>query len=121
MKLFDTMVDKAYEYIQESGDELKAILIPGDFNEHSLPSYDIASEVPNKNWPQMLETFRTVVTTLANKFPGVPILSAIGNNDCYYHDKAPFKDYANDYYSEVKTVLFDSVSANEDLSNSSTF
>jgi len=22
-------------------------------------------------------------------FPGVPILPAIGNNDCYYHDTAP--------------------------------
>jgi hypothetical protein len=53
--------------------------------------------------------------TLASRFPGVPILPAIGNNDCYYHDLAPYDYAAQDYYSELKNVFFDEVPANTDL------
>lgn len=81
------MVDKAYDFLD--GEDLHAILIPGDFNEHSLPGRTMEEGTPNDQWPQMQRTFRAVVQTLALKFPGVPILPAIGNNDCYYHDMAP--------------------------------
>lgn len=94
--LLKEIVKKAHEKLKNDGDELTAILIPGDFNEHSLPSYD--ESLPNPNWPQMIETFQTVMQVLANEFPGVPILPAIGNNDCYYHDQAPPADFAADYY-----------------------
>jgi hypothetical protein len=80
------MVNKAYQMMVESGEQISAILIPGDFNTHGLPKHHWEDNTPNDKWPQMLETFRSVVQTLATRFPGVPILSAIGNNDCYYHD-----------------------------------
>jgi hypothetical protein len=34
----------------------------------------------------MLETMTTVMNTIQQYFPGTPVLPAIGNNDCYYHD-----------------------------------
>ena len=87
LHLFETMVNKAHSFIEESGDTLEAILVPGDFNDHSLPAYNLTE--PNDKWGQMKETFTTITGTLAEKFPGVPVLSAVGNNDCYYHDEAP--------------------------------
>jgi len=101
LALWDIMVQKAYDFVKETGEMPTAILIPGDFNEHDLPDDNLYSGEPNVHWPQMVDTFRTVMQTLAAAFPGVPIYPAIGNNDCYYHNNAPFVNYADDYYSEL--------------------
>jgi hypothetical protein len=53
------MVKKAHDKCIEDDVELTAILIPGDFIEHSLPAYNTSE--PNYNWPQMVETFQTVM------------------------------------------------------------
>lgn len=84
------MVEKAYNQIQEEGIELTAIFLPGDFNRHGLAAYN--ETVPNPNWDVMLETMTTVMATIQKYFPDTPILPAVGNNDCYYHDQAPSAD-----------------------------
>lgn len=66
---------------------MTAILIPGDFIEHGLSSYNRSE--PNQAWPEMLDIFETVISMIVEYFPNTPILPAIGNNDCYYHDMAP--------------------------------
>ena len=38
--------------------------------------------------------------------PSVPILPAIGNNDCYYHNDAPPAENATQYYSDLWNVFF---------------
>ena len=52
-------------------------------------------------------------------FPGVPILPAIGNNDCEYHDSAPTSDEADLYYQQMWDVFFEEVSSNSELTNNS--
>jgi hypothetical protein len=59
------------------------------------------TSIPNSNWQLMLETMATVMTIIAEYFPDTPILPAIGNNDCYYHDLAPSAEYALDYYTDL--------------------
>lgn len=49
----------------------------------------------------MLETISTVMSIISSKFPTTPIIPAIGNNDCYYHDLAPPAENATDYYSAL--------------------
>ena len=111
--LFQTMMDKAKLEIDSSSDTLVAILIPGDFNMHGLAAKD--TSVPNPNWQQMLDTFTYVTTTLGTMFPGVPVLSAVGNNDCYYHDSAPQVANATDYYTQLRQTMFETVDANSAL------
>lgn len=48
-------------------------------------------------------------------------MPAIGNNDCYYHDFAPYVNNATDYYTELKTIFFDEVPANTALAANQTF
>lgn len=128
IKLYQTMLDQAAVKVQESGEPLTAIFIPGDYNEHSLPKddWDTDPYTPNDNWGQMKKTFQTVTQLAAEKFPGIPVLPAIGNNDCYYHDQSPLVEYdgiqtAEEYYSELQTIFFDEVPGNAALSQDADF
>lgn len=69
----------------------------------------------------MLATFSYISGKLAEKFPNIPILSAVGNNDCYYHDSAPGVANATEYYSELKQTMFDTVPANANITADSDF
>lgn len=48
IKLLTEMVAKAKAKVDEEGEELTAILIPGDFINHDLPEHDFT--IPNPNW-----------------------------------------------------------------------
>ena len=37
---------------------------------------------------------------------------AIGNNDCYYHNDAPYANLSAQYYGDLWTVFFEQVPAN---------
>lgn len=89
---------------------MTAILIPGDFIEHGLSSYN--RSVPNQAWPEMLAIFETVINMVVEYFPNTPILPAIGNNDCYYHDMAPELQDQAQYYTELQDIFFKNVTAN---------
>jgi hypothetical protein len=82
--LLEVMLQQAKDQTTDEGIEITAILLPGDFNKHGLSARN--ESIPNPNWGIMLETMTTVMNTIQQYFPGTPVLPAIGNNDCYYHD-----------------------------------
>lgn len=55
----------------------------GDLNKHGL-AVSIDSET--NNWELMKYTMKTVIESIEEAFPAVPILPVIGNNDVVYHD-----------------------------------
>ena len=78
--LLNTMLQKA----KDSGNVYDAVLLPGDFVKHGIDSSDTTK--PNYEWDLALSTIQTAIETIQSYFPDVPILPAIGNNDCYYHN-----------------------------------
>ena len=84
--------------------------MPGDLVKHGLASTNFTA--PNPNWTLMLETMQKVFEILAFYFPTTPILPAIGNNDCYYHDLAPEPANATQYFTELQQVFFANITAN---------
>lgn len=82
-----------------------------------MASYDTSA--PNPNWSTMLLTFEKVMSVISSKFPTTPILPAIGNNDCYYHDLAPEPGQNSTmYYGELYEIFFANISANSALAAS---
>ena len=80
------------------------MLVPGDLVRHGLSQYDTTT--PNPNWDLMLYTMQQVIQMIVKYIPSVPILPAIGNNDCYYHNDAPPAENATQYYSDMWNVFF---------------
>ena len=58
--------------------QLDIILVTGDSIVHGLAN-------GGGSWTSMKEIFTTEIERLNSKFPGVPILPAIGNNDVMTH------------------------------------
>jgi hypothetical protein len=88
IKLLDTVLgDMKYNY-QTSSEQIDAVLISGDFVVHGLSN----SDPLHRNWPEMKLTIETIVKRVEKMFPGVPIISAIGNNDVLNHYQAPSQD-----------------------------
>ena len=52
------------------------------------------------------------MTKIQKVYPGVPILSSIGNNDVEYHYQAPNTTDKAQYYSDMFDLWFTNVSAN---------
>ena len=61
------------------------MLIGGDFVVHGLSN----SDPTFGNWPAIKDIFRAVIASVQTKFPVVPIISTIGNNDVLNHYQAP--------------------------------
>ncbi len=81
LKLVNTVItDMKYWYDTQST-KIDAVLIAGDFVVHGLSN----SDPDHKNWPAMKDVFNSVINEVQNKFPGVPIISSIGNNDLLNH------------------------------------
>lgn len=59
----------------------------------------------------------TVVQTIQAKFPGVPIINAIGNNDILNKNQAPTTAQKVAYYTDMFDMWFNSVAANKAASN----
>jgi hypothetical protein len=84
------------------------IIINGDFNYHGA-----SSRTPGvDNWSKMVPIFTTIMQMISNKFPGVPILPTIGNNDVKYHYQAPKAADKASYYGDLYSIFFTNVPAN---------
>jgi hypothetical protein len=101
----------AQEQAKAGGFSYTAVIMPGDLVRHGLSP--TASFVPNPNWNLMLYTMQQVMSLVTEYLPGVPILPAIGNNDCYYHNDAPYANLSAQYYGDLWTVFFEEVPANQ--------
>ena len=84
--------------------------MPGDLVRHGLATYNMSE--PNPNWNLMMYTMEQVMSLTSKYLPGVPILPAIGNNDCYYHNSAPPTADAAQYYTDLWNIFFAGVPAN---------
>ena len=62
--------------------EFDAILVSGDFVVHGVSRKDLADE---SAWPEIKDIIRSTIQMIAKRFPKVPIIPALGNNDCINH------------------------------------
>ena len=57
------------------------IIVSGDLIVHGLSSND-----PNvNNWEEMKDIIQVIIGELTEKYPDIPILFSIGNNDVMFH------------------------------------
>jgi len=66
----------------------------------------------------MNKTMNTIMDAIKGKFPLVPILSTIGNNDVLYHYQAPNATDKIYYYNDLYNMWFKNVGANSNSLNS---
>jgi Calcineurin-like phosphoesterase len=85
LKLVDTVIGDMKYWYHTSTTKIDAVLLAGDFVVHGLSN----SDPDHKNWPAMKDVFNAVINEVQSKFPGVPIISSIGNNDLLNHYQAP--------------------------------
>ena len=84
------------------------MLITGDFVLHGLSSNVLGIT----HWPEMKSIIKYAIDTIQAKFPGVPILSNVGNNDLLYHYKPPTSEEKAMYYGDLLQIWFADVEAN---------
>ena len=103
IKLVDTVLGDMKYWYHTDRTPIDAVLIGGDFVVHGLSNSD-----PNfGNWPIMKDVLRAVINSVQTKFPGVPIISAIGNNDVLNHYQAPGNESQKElFYGDLFDIWF---------------
>jgi Icc-related predicted phosphoesterase len=109
IKLVDAVLGDAKYYYDVAGDKIDAVMIAGDFVVHGLSNSD-----PNfGNWPEMKRVIKAIIDSVIAKFPGVPIIPSIGNNDVLNHYQAPKNQSQKElFYGDLFNIWFSNVPAN---------
>ena len=89
--------------------DIEAILLAGDLCRHGLAAKEGSA---TNNWEEMKKTMRTVMDSLVEQFPDIPIIPVIGNNDVMYHDQAPSAEQKDQYYQDLWEIWFEDITAN---------
>lgn len=85
-------------------------MINGDFVAHGISSSDPSVS----NWNLMKTIIQTSIDRIKSKFPNVPILPSIGNNDVLFHYQAPSLTEKTNYYADLYQIWFSGVETNAD-------
>ena len=73
--------DMAERYHKNSTEKLDAIIVTGDMVVHGLSSKDFSVN----NWDKSKAIIKSTMDSMTKRFPGVPIINAVGNNDAIHH------------------------------------
>ena len=92
--------DLAQSY--DKDDDIKAILISGDLVRHGLSQKNMSAS----NWDLQKPIIQSVIDAVNTRFPGVPIISNIGNNDAINHYQAPNGTKKDIFYPDLYSIWF---------------
>ena len=83
-------------------DDINAVLITGDFVVHGLAQKNLSAS----NWTLQKPIIQSVINAINSRFPGVPIISNIGNNDVINHYQAPNGTNKDIFYRDLYSIWF---------------
>lgn len=89
--------DMAEKYHNNSSTKLDAIIVTGDMVVHGLSSKDFSIN----NWEKQKEIIKETMDSMTKRFPDVPIINAVGNNDAIHHYQAPNGTFKETFYGDL--------------------
>ena len=96
-----------YDKADPNSPAIDAIIVSGDFVVHGLSSKNLSVS----NWPQQKVIIQQVLDSISLRFPGVPLIPNIGNNDAINHYQAPNGTNKELFYSDLYTMWFSNYSS----------
>ncbi len=112
--LLDTMLEDMHlsyhdqDVNENSTNKIDVIMVTGDFVVHGLASKNFS----DNNWEKQKPIIQTTFQTIADKFPGVRIINAIGNNDAIHHYQAPNGTVKTQFYGDLFDMWFTNYAPN---------
>ena len=88
------------------------ITLNGDLIGHGISNKDASSSEPAVE-QEIRDLHAKVQALFTQYFPTKPVFFTFGNNDCYYHDSAPFKKDKAAFYSYMYNLWFQNHPANK--------
>ncbi|TNV84105.1 hypothetical protein FGO68_gene4827 [Halteria grandinella] len=112
-QLLDLVVEDLYRQYHgdqsvDSKGKIDVIIVTGDIVVHELSSKNFSVN----NWEKQKQIITQAFETLTDRFPGVPILNAIGNNDAIHHYQAPNGTNKAIFYGDLFDLWFKNYTPN---------
>jgi predicted phosphodiesterase len=90
--------------------DLDFVTLNGDLIAHGLA---LTPGMQDGNFTLMKQTHVEVQQLFSTYLASTPVFMVFGNNDCHYHDSAPFQSEKEEYYSFIYKLWFQTHPANK--------
>jgi len=117
--LLDTVLDDmSLSYHDKKADvnsteKIDAIIVTGDFVVHGLSSKNFSEN----NWEKSKVILQKSFDSITTRFPGVPVINAIGNNDAIHHYQAPNGTFKDVFYGDLYDMWFKNYLPNQNANS----
>ena len=104
------LVEEVTDHALKNQQNLSAVLLNGDFVKHKValsPDQNATDQQMNQTWETIKSNMKITLDLMRRKFPELPILPVIGNNDVIVHDQMPCSaEWKERYFSELFELWF---------------